>query len=39
MRALGRDDDGFGRAAVGEELGQRLTGGSHVFGGDAEGDG
>lgn len=36
MRALGRDDDRFGRAAIGEELGQRLTDGSDVFGADAE---
>lgn len=39
MRALGRDDDRFGRAAIGEELGQRLTDGSDVFGADAEGSG
>lgn len=39
MGALGRNNDHFGRAPIGEELGQRLTDTSHVFRGDAEGGG
>lgn len=36
MRALGRDNDRWGRAPVGEDFGQRVTDGSHVIGGNAE---